>query len=279
MPKLAVHAAIPLALVATLVTSGCGGGGAETGGPDGGADGCGQPPTIALATWVERSVQVPGGGTRAYFVRLPDGYDPDVRYPVVYQLHGCSDAREANNVPVENASGAAAIHVRGRADDRCWDTATGGPDVPYLDAMVEAIEAAHCTDPDRRFATGYSSGSFMANRLACIRGDLLRGVATIAGGPQGGGVCDGTVAALLIHDADDMQVVLPTGLAARDAYVAANGCDQEMPTVPVEPAPCVAYQGCDADAPVVWCETEGNDHDRQDGFAAPVFWGFLSGLD
>ena len=74
-----------------------------------------------------------------------------------------------------------------------------------FDAMVGAIESRFCADPDRRFATGYSSGAFMSHRLACVRGDVLRGVATIGGG-QGGRDCSGIVGALLIHDQDDGTV-------------------------------------------------------------------------
>jgi hypothetical protein len=28
----------------------------------------------------------------------------------------------------------------------------------------------------------------------------------------------------------------------------------------------------------VWCQTAGQDHSRQDGLAAPIFWSFLSSL-
>ena len=213
-PRLALRACailLPLAL-------GCGddGSGSPADDVDGSTPGggaCGEPATIALGSWVERTVSVAGGGSRPYFVRLPSDYDPDTEYPVVYQLHGCSSGanRETNNVPVENASGGAAIHVRGRAADDCWDNTT---DVPYFDAMVAEVEATYCTDPDRRLLAGYSSGAFFAHRLGCIRGDLIRGIATIAGGSPGN-ACTGQVAVLQIHDVNDGTVVISPGAYSR----------------------------------------------------------------
>jgi polyhydroxybutyrate depolymerase len=270
------RAAFLFASVLALSASACGS--SSDGDPDGGGGGgggCGEAASIALGSWVEQSVSVPGGGSRVYFVRLPAGYDPDERYPVVYQLHGCSDSAtpENNNVPVENQSGDEAIHVRGRAADNCWDTTT---DLPYFDAVVDDVEDSYCADPDRRLLTGYSSGAFFAHRIACVRGDTIRGIATIAGGSPGGG-CVGEVAVLQIHDANDQTVMIaPVGYPTRDHWITANGCDAT--STPTDDPPCVAYDGCNAGAPVVWCETTGQDHARQDGLAGPIFWEFLSSL-
>ena len=145
----------------------------------------------------------------------------------------------------------------------------------FFDALVAAVEARFCADPERRWVTGYSGGSFMAHRLACERGDQIRGVATIAGGMPGRD-CVGRVATLLIHDQDDETVAITQSERARDAHLERNGCGTER--VATEPSPCEAYQGCDEGFPVVWCETRGMGHARQDDFAAPAFWDFLAAL-
>lgn len=262
-----------LLLIAPLWLVACEGDGDKTTDPTGG---CGVDPSIPTGEWVERSVNA-GGTTRVYFVWLPVGYDPDRAYPVVYQFHGCSDNRETNNVPVQNESGGDAIHVRGRAIDTCWDDALDGAGVALFDAMVPAVEEAFCTDATRRFATGYSSGSFMAHRLACVRAHMLRGVATIAGG-HGGSDCTGSVAALLIHDEDDTTVNISASESARDSHLERNGCDTSTAPTPTDHPPCEQYAGCDTGYPVVWCQTTGQNHSRQDGLAAPAFWDFLSAL-
>jgi polyhydroxybutyrate depolymerase len=241
-----------------------------------GTAGCNVQSSIATSEFVAQPLTI-AGNPREYFIRLPAGYDREHPYPIVYQQHGCSSApaRQDNNVPLEGESGTDAILVRGRAAANCWDTSASGTDVVYWDAMVAEIDERFCVDPTRRFATGYSSGSFMTHHLGCIRGDLLRGVATIAGGQRGSG-CTGDPAALLIHDANDNTVDISASEQTRDGYLARNGCDAT--STPTDQPPCAAYSGCTAGKPVVWCMTTGQDHSRQDGLAAPIFWTFLSGL-
>ena len=180
-------------------------------------------------------------------------------------------------MPIENESGDNAILIRGRAAGQCWDNAATGPDIPYVDAMFTDTESRLCVDTGRRFAAGYSSGSFTTHVLGCTHGDMLRGVASIAGG-QTGSKCTGNVAALLIHDADDTTVNISQSVSARDAYLTRNGCDVNAARTPFDPSPCESYAGCPAALPVVWCQTSGQGHSRQDGLAAPAFWHFFSGL-
>jgi poly(3-hydroxybutyrate) depolymerase len=253
--------------------------GSTSGGGPVGSAGCGLAASDPSVQWSSHTIDV-GGVLREYWVWLPSPYDPQRAYPVVYQFHGCSDGEDRwnNNPPVQDQSGADAIHIRGKAVQSCWDSGSPeSPDVAFFDALVGEVEATWCADAERRFATGYSSGSFMTHRLGCARGDMLRGVATIAGG-QGDADCTGPVAALLIHDSNDSVVDISASVSARAEHLARNGCDVEAPTTAVEPAPCQAYAGCDEGLPVVWCETSGQDHSRQDGLAAPAFWGFLSAL-
>lgn len=256
-------------------------GGDSSGGTTGGvigSAGCGTPIDSPEQAWIPRTVDI-DATTREYWIWLPPGYDPETPYPIVYRFHGCSGSAnpQDNNPPVQDQSDPSAVHVRGRAVGECWDAGPNGPDVAFFDALVAAAEDELCVDPDRRFATGYSSGAFMSHRLSCERGDMLRGVATIAGG-SGGNECVGQVAALLIHDTEDPQVGINASIAARDLNLQRNGCDTKAPTTDVDPAPCVSYAGCDDGYPVVWCQTSGQGHSRQDGLSAPAFWGFLDAL-
>lgn len=263
-------------------TVGTGGGGGSVGGAGGGepvgTEGCGQPLSDSTEQWVAKTVDV-DGAPRDYFVYLPAGYDASRPYPVVYQFHGCSGNvdKQNNHPPVQDYAGGEAIHIRGRAVGDCWDTAADGTGVAFFDAVVPEVEATWCADSDRRFATGYSSGSFMSHRLSCVRGDMLRGVATIAGGVAGQSCVDRT-AALLIHDEDDTTVNISTSEQARDRHLASNGCDAQAPTTPGDHPPCEVYADCDPGYPVVWCQTSGNDHGRQDSLSAPAFWDFIGAL-
>ena len=256
-----------------LSVAGCGGSNDEAGASLGSA-GCNQPSPLTPGAWVQRTLNV-GGAARVYDVRAPNGYNPLRPYPVVYQFHGCLNAQEDDNPPLQNVAGSDAILVRPRALDICWMEGSNTPDVAFFDALVPAIERSLCADPARRFVTGYSSGAFLAQTLACVRAGQVRAVATIAGVSPGTS-CGGPVAAFLVHDRDDPSVDISKGEALRDELAVRNRCAVSQPRQSVAPAPCEAYVGCAAGNPVVWCETSGQGHDRQDAFIVPAFWGFLS---
>lgn len=259
---------------------GSGGGGAGSGGGKtevSKSDGCAEPASQMLNQWVESMVMT-GGSNRPYSVRLPTGYDNMRAYPVVVLLHGCGGG--TNNVPIEKASGADAILVRGTgsAASTCWDTKADGPDVAFFDAMVADVKARFCADENRFFIVGYSSGSWLANQLTCIRADVLRGAATVAGGESSRGNCGGPVARIFIHDEGDTDNVISGSEQARARQLTQNMCDAAAAPMPVDPSPCTLYQGCAAGYPVEWCKTTGEKHNRQDNFAPATFWNFFNAL-
>lgn len=218
------------------------------------------------------------GSSRPYSVRLPTDYKPERAYPVVVLLHGCGGG--TNNVPMEKATGADAILVRGTgsAASTCWNTAANGPDVAFFDAMVADVKKRFCADEHRFFVVGYSSGSWLVNQLTCIRADVLRGGASVTGGESSNGNCGAPVARIFIHDKDDMDNVISGSERARDRHLKQNGCDSPAVSMSVDPSPCKLYQGCDTGYPVEWCQTSGEKHNRQDNFAPATFWNFFKAL-
>ncbi|HYJ08565.1 MAG TPA: hypothetical protein VEX18_06140 [Polyangiaceae bacterium] len=266
-------------------SSGQGGGGSGSGGSAGGGGktevvksaGCTDGATQMLNQWVESMVMTEGSN-RPYSVRLPTGYDPMRAYPVVVLLHGCSGG--TNNVPMENETGADAILVRGTgsAANTCWETGADSADVAFFDAMVADAKMRFCTDENRFFAVGYSSGSWLVNQLTCIRADVLRGAASVAGGESSRGDCGSPVARIFLHDEDDNDNQIADSERARDRQLTQNMCDEAAAPMPVDPSPCVLYQGCAAGYPVQWCPTMGKMHGRQDDFAPELFWNFFKAL-
>ena len=218
------------------------------------------------------------GSSRPYSVWLPNDYDSSRAYPVILLLHGCGSG--TNNLPMEKQVGSDAIVVRGTgSDDGCWETDPDGSDLPYVDAMIEDVKARFCADTSAFFAVGYSSGSWLANQLGCIRNDVFRGLATVTGGDPGVNNCgDEPIAQMFVHDLNDTTNLIEWSEPARDRLLELNGCDESLQPVAVEPSPCVSYQGCDPGYPVIWCATSGKGHARQDDFAAPAFWTFFQSL-
>ena len=239
--------------------------------------GCAAAASQGLNQWVDGMVMT-GGANRPYSVRLPSNYDFKRAYPVIVLLHGCGSG--TNNVPMEKATGADAILVRGTgsAADTCWDTSANGADVAFFDAMVASVKAKFCADESRFFVVGYSSGSWLANQLTCIRANVLRGAATVTGGEAAQGNCGGPVARIFIHDSDDTTNVISGSEKARDRQLTQNSCNKSAQPTPVDPSPCQLYSGCTAGYPVEWCQTSGKQHGRQDALAPTTFWDFFKAL-
>ena len=251
-------------------------GGAGGSGTTMGSSGCGMMAQQATGEWVEQARLSVRGADRVWSIYLPDNYDPMRAYPLVIQLHGCTGG--TNNVPVERVSGDNAIHVRGTgsAANTCWETSANGPDVEFFDAMLAEVTTRTCVDETRVFASGYSSGSWLISVLACIRGDRLRAVGTVAGGNAlfGNQECPGTVAQIFIHDQNDTENQWSNHESAMERLIDVNGCSPDGP-IAEEPEPCVRYQGC-TENPVKFCPTTGRGHDRQDNYAPQAFWDFFS---
>lgn len=254
---------------------GFGSGGQGTGGGAVvGSEGCGM--TVGQSTGTWNNGLASGVGDRNYDVWLPNNYDPMRAYPVILLLHGCSSA--TNNVPMETQVGEDSIVIRGAGTDgTCWFAGANQADMPYVDAIIERVQENFCVNPDHLFAVGYSSGSWLASSLSCHRGDVFRGIATVTGGePSGISNCSGQVGRIYIHDSNDTDNLVAWDEPSRNRQIQTNNCSNN--SSPVDPSPCVEYQDCDPGYPVVWCQTSGQGHSRQDSFAKSTFWNFFQRL-
>jgi poly(3-hydroxybutyrate) depolymerase len=240
--------------------------------------GCNMAAGMELGKWVEQPKLDVNGTDRQWWIWLPTGYDPSKAYPVIFNFHGCGGSD--NIVPMPKVAGDKAILVRGAGiNDGCWDQAADGVDIEFFDKMLAEVSAKRCADTSRVFATGYSSGSWLVNSLECVRGDKLRATGTVAGGVQFGDdtPCVGKVARIFVHDHDDPENPIEWGNdGERARMVEQNHCMDA--TTPEDPAPCARHDGCDAGYPVIWCETMGKGHNRQDDLAPGAFWKLFSSL-
>lgn len=234
--------------------------------------GCGSPPPSSAA----RRVAV-GGQARTYQLDLPPRYDPDVAYPVVFAFHGAGSSgvafRRADYGNLASAMGdhAVLVHLDATGVDRTWDSAR---DTPFFDAVLAEVWSDLCIDRRRLFAVGHGIGAIFANHLGCVRGDVLRGIAPVAGVGPGATApsCTGGVAVWAAHADPATMLALDFGTGTRDHWLTENRCALES-----EPfGPGVAYRDCESGEPVVWV-----DHDEAEDFptfAAAEVWRFFTGL-
>ena len=216
---------------------------------------------------------------REYRIRLPEGYDPEKPYPVLFYGGGCGNPY--GDHPAESEYGDQVILVLLRLVMPCFNTGESSPEIPYFDAALADIEARYCVDEERLFVTGYQSGAVLASLLSCSHGDVLRGVAIASGGEPVLPTCTGPVAGLLVGgtQAEVLPIEGPNGLAAvRDRLRTENGCDGTSAAWDERWPYCETSTGCD-DNPVVFCAYEGGlTNGQEDELFPQGYWDFFMAL-
>jgi len=142
-------------------------------------------------------------------------------------------------------------------------------DVVFFDEIVQQIGERYCIDLDRIFVVGHSLGAWMANSVACARGGIVRGSATV-GGNSVLTDCPGPAAALIINNPDDALSPHKSAELTRDQRLRENACGTQSASVPPSSLACVSYTDCNRGSEVVWCP---HTIDRTDsGLYYPHLW-------
>ncbi|HZM75762.1 MAG TPA: RICIN domain-containing protein [Candidatus Limnocylindrales bacterium] len=231
--------------------------------------GCGQAPTLTSGT---RSIQS-SGQNRSYILRVPDNYDRNRPYRLVFAFHWLNGT--ANDVATGGADGAAfayyglqqrsnnsTIFVAPQGISNGWAN-TNGRDLILVDDLTNLIGNGLCVDTTLRFALGWSFGGAMSYAVACARPTVFRAVAVLSGANLSG--CSGgtqPVAYLGIHGTHDSVLNISNGRTLRDTFVRNNGCTNQNPAEPGLGSLThivTAYSGCRAGFPVRWAAFDG-DH-------------------
>lgn len=237
-----------------------------------------------------------GGMTREYILRVPDSYDENRAYPLIFVWHpwGGSAQQAAGNGPsgyhgLPGVAGDAAIMVAGEGIDYMgnglgWEN-PNGRDENFMRAMLERFSSELCVDTSRVFSTGFSFGGMMSFALGCSAGDVIRAIAPQAGNTISGcGDGDEPVAMMGFHGMQDSVVSIESGRSARDRIIERNGCSDTTTTLESswcdvaggnsQPCTCVSYDGCMEGYPVIWCEFTGPHTPAPN--AGQTLWDFFS---
>src|SRR5690349_17703690 len=274
-------AVLALALGAAMLTGVVGGtASAAEVGTAAATAGCGKAPTLASGT---RSIQS-GGQNRSYILRIPDNYDRNRPYKLIFAFHWLNGT--ANDVATGGSAGAVwsyygrqrlsnntAILVAPQGIDNGWAN-SGGRDLNLVDDLTRLIEGDLCVDTSQLFALGWSYGGAMSYAVACARPTVFRAVAVLSGANLSG--CNGgtqPVAYFGIHGIHDSVLNISNGRSLRDTFVRNNGCTQQSPREPAQGSLThitTTYSGCRAGYPVQWAAFDG-DHTPSpvDGSSSP----------
>lgn len=222
------------------------------------------------------------GTKREYILKLPDDYDPNKSYKLIFCIHAWGgnfeQIAQGGYYGLEKLSNGSAIFVspQGLEDNgnpRGWAN-PNGRDIKFVKAIVDYFNSTLCIDQKRIFSTGFSYGGMMSYAIGCALDNVFRAIAPMSGSFYSG--CDKTtnnpIAVWMAHGKTDGTVPLEDGQTALNYFLAKNGCSNE--TTPVDPSPCVAYKGCTEGFPIVYCEFDGG-HAPQN-WAQAATWAFFS---
>ncbi|MFI5908404.1 RICIN domain-containing protein [Dactylosporangium sp. NPDC051541] len=260
--------------------------------------GCGRAATLAGGTHTIQS----GGTGRTYILRVPDNYDVNHGYRLVFGFHwnggtaGDVDGGGTSGYPwsyygMRALANNTTIFVAPQGIGNGWAN-SGGRDLTFVDDMVRELEAGLCVDTTQLFAAGFSYGGGMSYAIACARATVFRAVAVYSGGQLSG--CSGgtqPIAYIGLHGLRDPVLPISQGRALRDTFVRANGCTPQNPPEPAQGSLThivTTYSGCRAGYPVAWAAfdaghtpgpVDGSAGDYEPGersWTRPVVWNFFT---
>jgi hypothetical protein len=228
-------------------------------------------------------------GPRTFWVRVPANYDPQRPYRVVFLGQGCGDPRMAAwQTPAlyrEAAGGSEqAIYVAidlppTEVNMDCYDTDAGlqSEEWEAFELFMSFVDAHYCTDLNKIYVAGYSTGASLANMWGCYfagtpnpprkfapRYHIRAQVALWGQEPTEQPTCGGPVAALWMHGTVSAVSPVTEGAPSLARVGRTNGCvttyDDESAQAPwhddsqtIAMGVCRKFTGCPTDYPVVYC--------------------------
>ncbi|MDY6876325.1 MAG: PHB depolymerase family esterase [Chloroflexota bacterium] len=130
------------------------------------------------------------GQTRQFRLHIPLGHQASNPMPLVINLHGYGGSGAQQEVLSDmsdkaDEAGFIAVHPEGRGTPQGWyvGPAVEGQqeDVQFIRDLVHCLEDRLSIDPVRVYATGFSNGGGMANRLGCDLSDVIAAIGPVSG--------------------------------------------------------------------------------------------------
>lgn len=232
------------------------------------------------------------GGTRAYSLHVPAGWNGSSPLPVLLVFHGVprGNMRALTGFDaIGDERGFAVVYPESRDQDwavgctACTNAARGGiDDVRFVEDLLDHLSTALPLDSQRVWAAGFSQGALMTHFLACEIPDRIAAFASVAATMIEQVVlgCEPVrkVPWVFVHGSEDP--ILPAageaGVFARTVSIQTtvaiwaefDGCGEtplptELPDAGDEERTRVRlhdWTGCEAGTDVLWYEILGGGH-------------------
>jgi polyhydroxybutyrate depolymerase len=243
--------------------------------PPAGSAGCGAASTLKAG---DQDLTVAG---RTIHVHVPKSYDATKPAPLVLNFHGylSNGVEQAGYSKMNDTSESGGFIVMyGEGTNHSWNGGTccgdavsqGIDDVKYIGQIIDTLEATSCVDAKRVFATGFSNGGFMVQRLACEMSDRIAAVAPVSG-VLGIQTCTPARAVPLMHFHGTSDTVVRYGGTPEYGYPSVDDSiagwvkRESCGTTPATSfqkgdVTCSTYSGCQAGSEITLCKVDGGGH-------------------
>lgn len=236
-------------------------------GPENGSIGCGKSLSdLTSGTWEISSA----GLNRKYIISIPDNYDPNKPYKLLFGIHCMGASAEAvrndkfyRMKDFDTEKNFIWIAPQGYTDSWPWRTGDN-KDHTFFDDMLKIFKEKLCIDTTRIFACGFSFGAMESYSLSLNHQNVFRAIATYAPAnyniylPQN---THGKIAYLQTHGLSDGTCPWDRngqgGKYCVITHAQDNGCSNptNVPTIQQGASGhyCYEFQGCSEGYPVRIC--------------------------
>ncbi len=215
------------------------------------------------------------GKSREFLQFVPSSYDNKSPHSLIIAFHGRTNSNEMvqdymglegrrqwrNNSWQQNSQNdAIVVYPAGlpNGGGYSWDQAEN---VDFFDKLIRTMADNYCIDRRNIFVVGHSLGGYFANKVACLRGDVIRGKGVVGSSPYSSD-CTGPVASLIFHHPNDRLVVASSGDTVQRNVIERNFCQWQTNLTAVRNYTCQQNIDCREGNPVTFCssfETYGGD--------------------
>ena len=138
------------------------------------------------------------GRLRDYAVYIPESYYPQRPAAMIINFHafgaaGPKQERISQMAPIAEEANVILVYPNALGEPASWNFRNGisnNTDLQFVAALIETLPDRLMIDRSRVFVMGLSNGGGFAHRVACEMGEVLRGLATVAGVYPAVGRCD-----------------------------------------------------------------------------------------
>jgi polyhydroxybutyrate depolymerase len=209
-----------------------------------------------LISW-ENTLMI-AGKERKYNLYIPSGYSNTKEYSLAIATHGRTNSKDQvqKYMGLEKGQSGVIIAYPAWLSSASWKSFSWSEkeNMTFIDAILQQVSENYCVDRNKVYIIGHSLGGWMAQRIACLRGEFVSGLAVVGSGPFGS-TCSGPVPSLFFQNTNDQLSSYASGISARNTRLKVNECDEsQTENVQIGPLTCTKYNKCSAGNEVVWCE-------------------------